>query len=210
MLVDFNTATLHGRYVCEQDNHETLGKSYDRIFHPARDEDIEEVLDAMAVTNATIAAYAAEGISGVSHGLMHPAIIFNKTKLNWIGNASKAASPELVGDCREKVDFWTGDLRNGARINHDIEQKNRFGQVVHAVSSMSLHGRTVPNPMPLLEDVHECIERCKQCARCRAVSVSSSRGLCVWFPHWHRNILTIGRGVMLDHFVTVEVPALAS
>ena len=69
--------------------------------------------------------------------------------------------------------------------------------------------------LPRAADVHECVERCRRCRECAAVSVSSRRRACLWFRaaslcklDSSRRLRTARHGIQLDDFVTLAARGL--
>ncbi len=145
-----------------------------------------QVLDAMFVYNRTLAAWRTVGLQIVP-GMCHPPQKWPAVAAN---NTCADDSAELTGD------FGLGKPR-------------QLGGGGMRVASPSTNVPSLQNPMPTRLDVQTCVERCRRCGRCVAVSVSSARGECLWYSracHVDQHaLISRYQGQPFDDFVTVQV-----
>ena len=99
-----------------------------------------------------------------------------------------------VGACRNDTTQAAGLL---SRSRDEPLTQNRHEHPGHSMASVA--------------DVRACLELCQQCSQCRAISVSTTAGVCIWFKTRCRvvtyaepNSRKYGVFKWLDDFATVS------
>ena len=195
-LVDFNKATSLGP-TCQ------VPMFKHRLFHPSDDRFAVDVLHAMLRVKESLEAYRVAGISG-NHGICRSSAGPNVTSSR-LGRAACGAEHHTSGayavlgngNASTNQEWRSTDfMPRSAKPRHE-----RSGLPGLANASVSL---------PLVADVRLCLEQCKMCPRCSAVSVSSHSKQCLWFDtsKVKCNMATANKGRVLDDFMSFTLGAV--